>query len=101
MSDLWNENRIDQIRARIDRAFLSLREANETEAAAPIDAVVLSRLVIALNTIATELHTTARSHNADCRDACLRAADFLWSVGEQAGKHDPSLFMQDEVRPTP
>lgn len=101
MTDLWREDRIDMIHARIDRALRSLRDENNAEVGEPVDAVVLSRLVIALNTIATELHATARSHNADCRDACLRAADLLWSVGEQAGKRDPSLFMLEEVRPKP
>lgn len=101
MSELWNEDRVDLIRARIGRAVLGMQSANEADAEESIDPLVFSRLVIALNTIATELHATARRHDTDCRDACLRAADLLWSVGERASKHKPSLYMQDEVRPTP
>lgn len=101
MPDIWNDDRIDQIRARIHRAMLGLNVTEEAEAGAPENQLVLSRLIIALNTIATELHATARLHHADCRDACLRASDLLWSIGEQASTRDASLFMHDEVRPTP
>jgi hypothetical protein len=86
-------------RGRIDRSLLSLPSTFERAAGEPVDVVVFSRLIIALNTVASILQTEAMKCPHNCGSIMREAADVLWSVGEKAGEIAPALRMLDEARP--
>lgn len=82
-------------KARIDRALLSLEAQEEWSR----DRTVLSRLIIALNTLATECDAHARLRSPASSEFLNQMADMLWSIGEKAAKIDPSLNMAEDRRP--
>jgi hypothetical protein len=84
-------------RLRIERALLSLPSDIRQPSDYPIDVVVLSRLIIALNTVATALCEAHGKLRPD--DILLETADLLWSIGEQAAAVSPGLEMRDCSRP--
>lgn len=89
---------------RLDRAFLNLPRYLEMEAAARAGGgddpegptVFLSRLIIALNTVASELR---RANATNLNAVANEAADVLWSIGERCGAEDERLRMRDADRP--
>jgi hypothetical protein len=89
---------------RLDRALLNLPRYLEMEAAARVGGsddpegptVFLSRLIIALNTVASELHS---AQAADVEAVASEAADYLWSIGERCGAADNRFRMNDAARP--
>lgn len=86
-------------RRRIDRSLLSLPSNFERAAGEPVDVVVFSRLIIALNSAASVLHAEATDCDEHCGSIMREAADVLWSVGEKAGEIAPALRMLDDARP--
>jgi len=59
---------------------------------------VLSRLIIALKTIATECVERSQRATGIEGEFLAELSDLLWSVGEKAGALDSSLDMLDEKR---
>jgi hypothetical protein len=92
-------NHFRMARLRIDRAFLSLTDEITMPSGQPIDAVVLSRLIIALNSLATGLSEASERRGAECKSAAREASEILWSIGEKAGKIAPAIHMRDDARP--
>jgi hypothetical protein len=78
---------------------LSLPSTFQRAAGEPVDVVVFSRLLIALNSVASVLNSEAENCRDDCGWVMRQAADVLWSVGEKAGEIAPALHMLDDVRP--
>ena len=87
--------RFKLIRQRIDRALLSLEPSQEPWTK---DRTVLSRLIIALNTLASECSVLKANTTEEQRDFLSQTADLLWSIGEKAAIIDPTLDMADEKR---
>jgi hypothetical protein len=82
---------------RIERAILIL-PADVEASGSLIDSVILSRLLIALNTVTTGLHQAAQADGVEKQRALCSAADLLWSVGERIGNVAPKLLMADAGR---
>ena len=91
-------DRFDLARLRLERAVLSLPESIEQPSGHLIDVVVVSRLIIALNTVATILHDQICNPEESDRNTMIKVADFLWSVGETAAAISPGLRMSDAAR---
>ena len=89
---------------RMDRALLNLPRVVELEHRASVVGLsdehasthFISRLIIALNTVATELSEAAALGKAD--DAARSAADLLWSFGERSGEMADLLRIADAAR---
>lgn len=85
-------------RRRVERAMQSLPDGIANPADHRVDVVVVSRLIVALNSIASGLSEAAREGLVD-PSVIQEAADILWSVGEQAGIKSDGLRMLDDARP--
>ena len=61
---------------------------------------VLSRLIIAMNGVATKLSRVSVGDESAAGRAAAEAADILWAFGEGCAAHSPNLEMRDDDRPT-
>jgi hypothetical protein len=92
-------------RMRIERALLNLPRVVELEQRTVLAGLedgnasthFLSRLIIALNTVATELCNSASDGTSDA--TARQAADLLWDFGERSGELTDRLRMTTAARP--
>lgn len=101
-------NFITYNRARFERAVLNLPRLLALELFAEENAFkdaragthVLSRLIIALNGVATQLSHASNGGDSAARRTATEVADILWAFGEECAACSPSLEMGDDARPT-
>lgn len=61
---------------------------------------VLSRLIIALNGVATQLAHASGGDKSAAGRAAAEVADIFWAFGEECAALSPNLEMADDARPT-
>jgi hypothetical protein len=101
-----HEEHLRLSRGRLERAFINFPRFVALEAASRAGGshdpegprIFLSRLIIALNSMAQDL---SGADDDSLRAVADEAADMLWSIGESCGVEDKRLRMADAERPPP